>query len=130
MKTHKEIKKGLEYCGTRSYCSDECPYYSGERCEIATDALALIKQLEAQVPKWISMEDEQPKLHRADYIVRYVFPQGHMSFCGVMRWNTCGENGYVEGPHFDNEGYLGMHVTHWMPLPTPPEAPKMTPAPE
>lgn len=63
MKTPEEIKKGLDLCrldecfGTR----EGCPYNTERRTCVGVmcgDALAYIQQLEAQVPRWISVEED------------------------------------------------------------------------
>lgn len=69
MKTPEEIKKGLECCKVgiswATTCAKGCPYLNepvpGGRCEmeLLKDALALIQQLEAQVPKWISVVEQE-----------------------------------------------------------------------
>ena len=68
-KTPDEIKKGLECCmgDPEDYHCDRCPYQT-EDCDDETcmllltdDALALIQQLEAQVPRWISVEERLPE---------------------------------------------------------------------
>ena len=50
-RTSDEIKKGLECCADSGGTCEECPYADGE-CrafeQLASDALALIQQLEAQ----------------------------------------------------------------------------------
>lgn len=113
MKTPDKIKKGLEYCGANDWCvGDKCPYYEFFECNsgLASDAHAYIQQLEAQVPKWISVEERLPEIS-ANAIVR--FSDGYISlaqwwgdkwfkFC----WRTSGT------------------VTHWMPLPEPPKEEK------
>ena len=66
MKTPEEIKKGLELCAADD-CYEEkhtgCPYDDDELCirHICGDALAYITQLEARVPKWISVKDRLPE---------------------------------------------------------------------
>ena len=61
MKTPEEIKKGEECCRPRDKRC-ECPYYGEDWCSSNKNdaALALIRQLEAQVPKWISVHDALP----------------------------------------------------------------------
>lgn len=75
MKSPEEIKKGLEYCNNdfipadgTSRCS-HCPYDIGdEHPECADilhiDALVYIKQLEKQIPRWISVKAGLPKAYR------------------------------------------------------------------
>lgn len=68
-------------------------------------------------PKWISAKDKLPD-QNGDYLIHYRFKKqskgkGFYSVCFYER--TC------EKPHFHNEGYCGMYVTHWMSLPEPPK---------
>lgn len=72
------------------------------------DALALIQHLEAQAPKWISVEERMPEVD-GKYIVctskRSVY---------LTRFYA-----HSEGGNFKTDIYT--HITHWMPLPEPPE---------
>jgi hypothetical protein len=115
MRNPEVIKKGLVCHGqSRTYmlqCSD-CEYHGQglPHCREAVheDAIALIEQLQAQVPKWISVEDRLPE------------PETSVLFCGAgwmdIGWITDGGwrseyiNDYDEG-----------EVTHWMTLPEPPQ---------
>ena len=125
MQTIDNIKKGLEcFAQDRSYmlpCSD-CAYHGQGlphcRKAVHEDALALIEQLEAQVPKWISVEERLPEgkclagcfAHGSygygEYIIGYVAPYSESEGSGY-----CAEDSFV----------LLDDVTHWMPLPEPPE---------
>ena len=65
MKSLEETKKGLAFCV--DYETPDCAGcpYEADRCgmcvdKVVKDALAHIKQLEAKVPMWISVEDAQP----------------------------------------------------------------------
>lgn len=137
MKSPDEIKKGLECClgDTHAYHCDECPYADDESevddgcgdngIELLEDALALIQQLEAKAPRWISVkENEKPRLRQDCLcICSYSDTKNHeWDYMMVLRWMGEGDNGYVNRPHFQHEGMNGMIVTHWMPLPEPPEA--------
>lgn len=127
MKTPDEIKKGLKCC-LIALCK-ACPYGNDPGCTSKNlDALAYIQQLEAQVPKWRTMCDEQKPKHGQEYFIRYGFCVNGIKlspkFYGVAKYHTSGSNGYVDGPHFDNEGTAGMFVTHWMEIPLLPEDPK------
>lgn len=60
MRTPEEIKEGLECCTPKwmgnhwKSCSSKCPYITlaaSCRGQLAYDALAYIRQLEAQVPR-------------------------------------------------------------------------------
>ncbi len=115
MKTPDEIKKGMLLCIYMDGPCSECPYdkesYNIEECTkvMNADAFGYIQQLEALVPRWISVEDRLPE-------------QGAMALCytrnyiEVLQWD--GKSGLWFGLRTINpKGY----VTHWMPLP---EAPK------
>ena len=129
MKTADETKRGLEYLRTTDVAERlkrfkmGLPYAFTE--EIAADALELIQQLEAQAPRWISVEEnEKPRLRQDCLcICSYSDTKNHeWDYMMVLRWMGEGDNGYVNRPHFQHEGMNGMIVTHWMPLPEPPEA--------
>lgn len=130
-RTPEEIKKGLTTClsrGQEGHC-DKCPYYDIvlESCQdvLKTETISLIQQLEAQVPRWISVkENEKPRLRQDCLcICSYSDTKNHeWDYMMVLRWMGEGDNGYVNRPHFQHEGMNGMIVTHWMPLPEPPEA--------
>lgn len=110
-KTPDEIKKGLECCNYDCLmpCAP-CPYHEVYRCATAvrSDALALIQQLEAQVPRWISVEERLPER-------------------GVEVLGTNGKEvemcTYWPGQPTPWESWKEFHFkpTHWMPLPVPPE---------
>lgn len=66
--------------------------------------------------KWIPVTERLPD-KMGKYICRYVFGENtDYPFEQVLYYYTA-----VEKPHFQNEGSLGLRVTHWMPLPDPPE---------
>lgn len=96
------------------------------RADLFWDASAVvraIKEYPAEGPGWISVEERLPK-HGQECLVYYGFRHGLKlmgGFYGVAKWHAGGNNGYVDGPHFDNEGMSGLHVTYWMPLPNPPK---------
>lgn len=132
MKTPEEIKKGLDHCGEDG-CKD-CPYV--QDCtmtdgfsELAKDSLAYIQQLEAEnertmscydaavcesadvaamLPKWISVKDGLPEEHVVVLVARDDALYGREVTIG---WCRCGR---WEVP-------IAVKVTHWMPLPEPPE---------
>ena len=109
MKTPEEIRKGLDCCidGNCDYCT-----YNGLKMDCSdamkSDALAYIQQLEAQVPKWISVEERLPEHGR--YLVVTLKVDGrtkvHTATYNNMGWLT----------------YAGFgDITHWMPLPKSPK---------
>lgn len=75
MKKHDEIKKGLAGCKP-GRCAPDCPYGDTIGCvqKMHRDTLAMIQQLEAQVPKWISMKN--PPKEAGEYIVLIRYPDG------------------------------------------------------
>ena len=86
-----------------------------------------IKQLEARVPRWISVKDTEHKpRHGKEYLcVCSLDDYPNERWLIVRRWYFNPEgNGYVHRPHFQNEGDYGMVVTHWA------EKPELPPLPD
>ena len=68
------------------------------------------------VPSWIPVTERLPD-KMGKYLCRYVFGENtEYPFEQVLWYYTA-----VEKPHFQNEGSMGLTVTHWMPLPEPPK---------
>lgn len=105
MKTPDEIKRGLECC--KDTRCEGCPYFDIHHCaaENGLDALALIRQLEAQVPRWIPVEERLPK-----------------KWMQVLAYTS---DGYRETMVYDGHWWwqrdVVVNVTHWMPLPEMPK---------
>lgn len=117
MKTPDEIKKGLESCGADE-CHGEhtgCPYKDDVFCimYICGDALAYITQLEARVPKWISVEDRLPEI--GTVVLGYA-KHNPFSAYEVMLVRNLG-NGFEMIRYHE----YATSITHWMPLPEPPK---------
>ena len=121
MKTHEEIKKGLECCAAVELC-EECPYHPEvDSCigMIARDALFYIRQLENQVadlgkkvPRWISVKERLPKDGQK---VIAAFRDGEGVIVDQARYS----NGEFD---FANWAYVwDENITHWMPMPEPPK---------
>lgn len=127
MKAPDDIKEALRKCiGWNSgYSCGECPYWNGSamcKPELCNDAIACIDQLEKKT-KWISVKERMPE-HGTDVLVltapgtlslgqncvvaEYIHPR--MEKSGVFI------NFYAR---YDDKNILA--VTHWMPLPEPPE---------
>ena len=77
--------------------------------EMRKEMISKIKQLEAKVPKWISVEDDKPK----EYENVNVYVAGDD---GCRYTNT----GFYDGKHWRGYGNRFDVVTHWTPLPEPP----------
>lgn len=121
-RTPEEIKAGLRACTTGKTpgygCNAHCPYLNVPNCwlPVKVDALALIEHLEAQQPKWISAEERLPEMYEdgsADIVLVTDGQFIHMAAYSNEKWYfaECGE---MKEPMF-------YKVTHWMPLPEPPE---------
>jgi len=83
--------------------------------------------MEAATQKWISVDAEQKPRHGREYLCVCSLPDDPMhewDWLMVLRWYADGGNGYVDRPHFTDEGVNGMTVTHWMALP---ELPRIAP---
>ena len=126
MKSPDEIKKGLECC-IASTCLTEngCPYRLSRHCGtgLKADALALIQQLEAQEPRWISVEDRLPDLIPCSAGTAYsaavnILTSGRKVLTAV--WD--GKEFIADAEFWEAEG---EEITHWtpvlLPLPDPPK---------
>ena len=117
MKTLEEVKKALACC-ENSDCK-ACPYDSVGitivECldALVGDAFAYIKQLEARVPKWISVKDRMPEI--GTVVLGYA-KQNPFSAYDVMRVRNLG-NGFEMIRYHE----YASSVTHWMPMPEPPK---------
>lgn len=120
-RTPEEIKNWMRCCSVMTSCYN-CPYNRNDYCvseAVLPNALAYIQHLEAQQPKWISVKERFPEyktavlgygLRSKKYSETDKFPAAHVVY-------TRGEDeGWFT---FWNNEYVA--VTHWMPLPQPPE---------
>lgn len=110
MKTPEEVKKALACCENAD-CK-ACPYDSVGitivECldALVGDAFDYINQLEARVPKWISVEERLPE----DDDDVLIFSNERVIFVG------CYKNG--QWISYSLYAIYGNVVTHWMPLPS------------
>ena len=102
-------------CG-KAYCITSCDEYWAWFYAIVDAA-----------PKWISVQDDRKPKHLQEVLCTYVFDGWPEQYFAVLTFYAYGDNGYVTGMHFEGEGLHDMKVTHWMPLPEPPEKLKEEP---
>lgn len=112
MKTPEEIKMGLVYCRGMA-CGTiklNCPYEGVRNCSdvVLSDSFEYIQQLEAQVPRWISVEERLPE-DSGKYIV--CTTKGSV-YCTRFKAHSRGGNFQTD---------INTHITHWMPMPEPPK---------
>lgn len=117
MKTPDEIKKGLAGCNVRR-CAKDCPYGDTIPCVMMMhkDACEYVQQLEAQVPKWISVKERLPETHEDGSVDAALVTDGdliHMAYFSSGKWFYCSSGEMKENMFYE--------VTHWMPLPEPPK---------
>ena len=111
MKTFEEIKQALTGCKP-GRCVPDCPYGDMSGCvqTMHQDTLAMIQQLEAQVPKWISVEERLPGTY-STVLVAYKDAYGETSVGAGILCNCADWVGHGFAMARDA-------VTHWMPLPS------------
>lgn len=131
MKTPEEIMEAFKCCERDvldpcSGCPYEREYAEDWKCALSNDALACIQQLEAQIPRWISVDERLPKFVSEGYnykiteTVLAVDSTG-FSYAGYFKvYNYDGSRAFygVDVDVFECDTYS---VTHWMPLPEPPK---------
>ena len=96
----------------RQYCVD-CDSYNGARCRAchADDMLALADDSLPAGPRWISVEERLPE----DYEDVVIIMRN-----GASSWYRVAYREYG-GWSFGGGRRVTDEVTHWMPLPEPPE---------
>ena len=86
---------------------------------LQSEALAYTQQLEAQVPKWISVEERLPEISDVVLVIASGKPREnielHDAFLIASFW---GDEGWIADGY---EEWDAINVTHWMPLPEPPK---------
>lgn len=114
MKTFDEIKQALAGCKP-GRCAPDCPYWDRIGCvqELHRDTLAMVQQLEAQVPKWTSVKKRLPGTY-STVLVAYKDAYGETSVGAGILCNCADWVGHGFAMARDA-------VTHWMPLPGLPE---------
>lgn len=122
MKTPDEIKKGLRIHISNTKCANVCPYDGfvliTHDClqAMCKDALDYIRQLEAQIPKWNSVEEQPPKVGERVLVV---------DDFGVVGTGRCEADafGIEESITIDGCSRFGCvpNARYWMPMPEPPK---------
>ena len=90
---------------------------------VKENIIRVIKELSAadvgpSKQEWISVKDELPKKQR-DYLCVCQFgddPSWRWPLVLMFYPDKNGDNGYVKGPHFADEGLNDMRVAYWMPI--------------
>ena len=140
----EKVIQGLECCSKDKDHCNECPYYSEEDCwQLERDALELLKEQEPVIQKvdmnndfgkWTSVIDELPKEYDSEIVAFY----GDGKLINTI-WGTASNKVLVfvsfpngtkkvttvnleDGKWRTTVSPLIPHtVTHWMPLPEPPQ---------
>lgn len=115
-----EIKDGLVRCKDGRRCKqgdDQCPYhiecFMGYRAKrLIADTLAYIQYLEAVQPKWISVKDRLPMEGQLVLVYLGGYTGSLMELCSLDEFG-----GWVTDMRIAEDA----PITHWMPLPEPPE---------
>jgi hypothetical protein len=122
MKSPDEIKKGMHCCSEPGYNCNGCPYEDEPAisfCKVTRtkDALEYIQQLEAQVPRWISVEERLPEEGQK---VAFIPSCNHGSvYVGVL--SNIGKSGGVMFSHREGRYKSNYYAKYWMPMPEPPK---------
>lgn len=89
-----------------------------DRCKRYADEIMELRER----GRWIPVEERLPE-RDGPVLASYGFSEGgeisEMRFFSVMDYYAVDPK-----PHFQHEGYHGLTVTHWMPLPPAPEGVK------
>ena len=114
-------------CNAWEECDESCPCYRTDSIKCTNERLVQeaaanrIEELQREVKahsKWISVDERLPE-DEGDKFIRYGFVHaGRISdrrFIGASCYYV-----HDKVPHWNNEGFKGMKVTHWM---EPPEDP-------
>lgn len=111
----------------------KCPYYSqyGENCgtcgdEAMDDAAKAMRELldkeTTPISKWISVKDRLPELPAGNWVSRTVIAaQGDGNVSPMIYERVLVRNKPVERWLFSWGKIADIKVTHWQPLPEPPE---------
>lgn len=132
-RTAEVIKSNLSYLVRCETCPQNHEYGCDfdertKECRTVIDAIDLIEHLEAQQPKWISVEERPPEFpcmcwdgENPVYIPMCIgtvqLKSGKIVYVGNL---DLYEHLLCIGDPEQRPDYV-THITHWMPLPEPPE---------
>ena len=130
MVDREKVITGLECCGVKQSCLG-CPWIGidcNDRLHLA--ALELLKEQ----PQWISVKDEMPAETHSMFYKFYGTPKWRNAMWREESDNVLVAITFEDGSQFVTSGHtqdgkwhtgiskmLPYTVTHWMPLPEPPE---------
>lgn len=136
-----KVVKGLECCvrsDSEAECPTECPYY--RKCweddypdgklalSLHKDALELLKEQPAKdtnvLGKWISVKDRLPEATEPDVKGNIVFSKKvlvYEVYEDGFTYTTVSQCNVAMGSWLSEVPSFGCKVTHWMPIPEPPE---------
>ena len=133
----ENIIEQLRFCATHfscDGCGGDCKTGSNEprTKAVLNDAADAIEELLAAVPHWISVEDELPEFHMNDsgcvctrnVVFRTEHKTVHLGYVIRTAHNIETVGGFEQilmDRWHDQTGDMIEGVTHWMPLPEPPE---------
>lgn len=92
-------------------------YFACNAADAAANIYAAM-QLILLVPQWIPVDEQWPPKHGSDALVAYKCGKHVRIGVGEFDGTTVNDDGLTI-PYF--KGIGGFEVTHWMPLPEPPE---------
>lgn len=126
-RTPDEIKKGLDCCADGNLiCAGNCVFDDDAKLGfpdcvklLMTNALTYIQRLEAQVPRWISVDERLPETREWVLVIGEFVPEGGWFVPHIAEY-------YRDSWRLDDDEYSypedrHIKVTHWMPLPEPPK---------
>ena len=117
MRTLKEIKDALDRCISDDKPCSSCVYDKFEAFKCCIDMMLIdtqncICELEAKVPKWVSVKDRLPEHVRGNYLI-LLSGEIYAAKWEYDEWN--------EKYAFRIDCQIVPNITHWMKVPEPPK---------
>ena len=117
MSDYADLIKALRACNVPGGFCDSCPYhYGGILClDLNENAADAIENLQAQMPRWISVEERLPETD--DFVIVAVLDER-----GDTPYQYTDFGWYLDAARcWIVNAEQRRDITHWMPLPAPPE---------